>query len=131
MAITKLCREFSEQYPIQLTCSCTNVPQGLDNDIALTFLRIVQESLHNVVKHSEAKNVQVEMTGADEELRLTVRDDGIGFDIQEWKAAKGLGLVSMRERIDSIGGEFAIDSTPGVGTSIRARVHLTIATEPV
>ncbi len=71
------------------------------------------------------------MTGADEELRLTVRDDGIGFDIQEWKAAKGLGLVSMRERIDSIGGEFAIDSTPGVGTSIRARVHLTIATEPV
>ncbi len=44
VAITKLCREFSEQYPIQLTCSCTNVPQGLDNDIALTFLRIVQES---------------------------------------------------------------------------------------
>ena len=69
--------------------------------------------------------VWAEVTGTTEELKLIFRDDGIGFDVQESKPAAGLGLVSMRERIHLIGGEFAIESMPGVGTSILARVPLT------
>ena len=130
VAITQLCREFSEQYSIKVVCACTNIPAKLDNDIALTFLRVVQESLHNIAKHSGAKNVQVEVAGATDELTLSVSDNGAGFDLQESKAAVGLGLISMRERIQLIGGEFAIDSTPGAGTRIRARTPLQVPDPP-
>jgi signal transduction histidine kinase len=102
----------------------------LNNDVALAFLRVVQESLHNIAKHSGAKEVQVELTAA-EDLNLIVRDNGKGFDLQESKAVPGLGLVSMRERMHLIGGEFSIESTPGVGTLIRAGVPLPVATHPV
>ena len=125
VAITKLCREFSEESPIKVTCNCSNIPAKLDNDVALTFLRLVQESLHNVAKHSGANSVQVNLAGTTEELSLIVRDDGAGFDVQKSKTVAGLGLVSMRERANLIGGEFVIDSKPGVGTSIRARAPLT------
>jgi PAS domain S-box-containing protein len=124
VAVTKLCREFSEESPIKVLCNCSNIPPTLDNDVALTFLRLVQESLHNVAKHSGAKSVQVDLTGTSEEISLVVRDDGVGFDVKQLKTAQGLGLVSMRERANLIGGEFVIDSTPSVGTWIRARVHI-------
>jgi PAS domain S-box-containing protein len=124
VAVTKLCREFSEESPIKVICNCSNIPPKLDNDVALAFLRLVQESLHNVAKHSGAKSVQVDLTGTSEEISLVVRDDGVGFDVKQLKTAQGLGLVSMRERANLIGGEFVIDSTPSVGTWIRARVHI-------
>ncbi len=114
VAITKLCREFSEQYPIRLTCACRHIPKDLNNDIALTVLRIVQESLHNIAKHSGAKLVQVDVSGTADELILSVQDDGIGFDVQKTRPGVGLGvglgLVSMRERIYLLGGIFTIDS---------------------
>ncbi len=131
VAITKLCREFSDQYSIKVVCECTSIPAKLDNDMALTFLRVVQESLHNIAKHSAATEVHVDVTGASGELTLTVRDDGAGFDVQQSKAAPGLGLISMRERVHLIGGEFAIDSAPGAGTRIWVRVPSTTASLPV
>jgi PAS domain S-box-containing protein len=131
VAITQLCREFSEQYSIKVVCACTNIPAKLENDIALAFLRVVQESLHNIAKHSGARNVQVEVAGASGQLTLSVCDDGSGFDLQESKAAAGLGLISMRERIQLIGGEFAIDSAPRAGTRIRARTPLQVPNPPV
>jgi len=130
IAIIKLCREFSEQYSIKVVCACSNIPAKLDNDIALTCFRLVQESLHNIAKHSSANNVHVEVTAASGELTLIVRDNGAGFDVQESKAAAGLGLVSMRERVHLIGGEFAIDSTPGKGTCIWARTPVIVANLP-
>jgi signal transduction histidine kinase len=124
VAITKLCREFSEEYPITVTCTCSRIPAELDNDIALAFLRIAQEALHNIAKHSSAETVQVEAIGSDEDLSLCVCDDGVGFDQGASKASAGLGLVSMRERMHMIGGEFAIESTPGAGTRLLAIVRL-------
>jgi PAS domain S-box-containing protein len=130
VAITKLCREFSEQYSIKVVCACTNIPAKLDNDIALTFLRVVQESLHNIAKHSGASDVHVEVTGASGALTLLVCDNGAGFNVQESKAAAGLGLISMRERVHLIGGEFTIDSTPGAGTRIWAQTPLLVNNLP-
>jgi signal transduction histidine kinase len=124
VAISKLCREFSEQYAIKVACDCTGIPAKLDNEIALAFFRIVQESLHNIARHSGASDVHVEVTAASGDLTLTVRDNGTGFDVQESKAAPGLGLVSMRERMHLIGGEFSIESAPGAGTRIWARACL-------
>jgi PAS domain S-box-containing protein len=120
VAISKLCREFSEQYAIKVACDCTGIPAKLDNEIALAFFRIVQESLHNIARHSGASDVHVEVTAASGDLTLSVRDNGAGFDVQESKAAPGLGLVSMRERMHLIGGEFSIESAPGAGTRIWA-----------
>jgi signal transduction histidine kinase len=122
VAITKLCREFSEEFPIKVMCVCSGIPRSLANDIALTFLRIVQESLRNVAKHSGARAVQVEVTGTVGELSLSVRDDGSGFNVEESKRAAGLGLISMRERIYLLGGVFIIDSTVGFGTNVQAVV---------
>ena len=131
IAIIKLCREFSEQYSIKVVCACSNIPAKLDNEIALTFFRVVQESLHNIAKHSGASNVHVEVAAASGEITLIVRDNGAGFDVQESKAATGLGLVSMRERLLLIGGEFDIDSAPGTGTRISARTRLFEVTLPI
>ena len=127
VAISKLCREFSEQYAIKMACTCTNIPANLSNNVGLGFLRIVQEALHNIARHSNAKDVQVKVTGAAEELCLVIRDNGVGFNLREPRTAGGLGLISMRERMHLIGGEFVIDSTPGVGTTIQARVRFPAA----
>ena len=131
VAITKLCREFSEEYPIRISCACRNIPKDLNHEIGLTFLRIVQESLHNIAKHSRAKSVQVEVevVGTAEELSLSVQDDGTGFNFHQ-KTSAGLGLISMQERMYLIGGAFTIDSAIGVGTTVRAQAPLATASSP-
>ncbi len=121
VAVKSLCREFSEQYPIKVECVCREVPEELDNEVALCFLRIVQEALHNVAKHSHASVVYVEVCGLATDLALTISDDGIGFDLNKVRTTVGLGMVSMRERMHLIGGEFTISAKPGKGTKIQAK----------
>jgi PAS domain S-box-containing protein len=122
-AITGLCRRFSEEYHVKVTCECKGLPAGLDNTIALSILRVAQESLHNVAKHSNAKTVQVELSRVARELVLVVRDNGDGFDVQG-RTNAGLGLISMRERVVLVGGQFVIESKPDLGTTVTARVPL-------
>jgi len=121
VAVKSLCREFAEEYRIQVECMCGEVPADLDNDVALGFLRVVQEALHNVAKHSRASRVDVELNAADDELLLTVADNGIGFDMSKVYSTAGLGMISMRERMHLIGGELVINSQPDGGTKIQAR----------
>lgn len=121
VAIRSLCREFSEQYHLKVECVCTDIPPDLDNGVALGFLRVVQEGLHNVAKHSGASQVHVEMNCADGDLVLSVADNGVGFAKSQVRNSAGLGMVSMRERMHLIGGEFTIASGPGEGTRIQAR----------
>ena len=92
--------------------------------IALAFLRVLQEGLHNAVKYSDAKSITVRLTGSDRDLSLEIYDDGVGFDVEGAKLAAGLGLISMRERIHLIGGEFQIWSRAGQGTRITARAPI-------
>ena len=75
--------------------------------------------------HSEAKNCDIYLKGDDHALRLTVSDDGMGFDPLEVRSMPGLGLSSMRERVQLIQGDFAIRSQPGKGAVITVRVPLT------
>jgi len=131
VAVKGLCRETSEQYKVKIDCSCTNIPEELDDDIALCILRVVQEALHNVAKHSHAAVVRLEMAARKGEIALTIEDDGIGFDVDQIRSTRGLGLVSMRERVHLIGGHFKITSTPGHGTKIQARAPLSSTAERV
>jgi PAS domain S-box-containing protein len=123
-AVKSHCRECSEQLRIPIHCSCDHLQEKLDSVIALAFLRVLQEGLHNAVKHSSAKSITVRLNGSDRDLYLEIYDDGVGFDVEAAKLAAGLGLISMRERIHLIGGEFQIWSSPGQGTRITARAPI-------
>jgi two-component system sensor histidine kinase UhpB len=93
-------------------------------DVALACLRIVQEALTNAVKHSGAQNLQVCLRRVDHDVTVSIRDDGVGFDVQLARAramdAESVGLLTMRERAALAGGFFKIDSSPGHGTRVCA-----------
>jgi len=126
VATDHVCRDFVSHYPIQMDCAIENVPNELDQSIALCFYRIIQESLQNVAKHSKARNVIFRLSGERDELRLEIRDDGIGFN-SESRHDGGLGLISMRERMHLIGGSLSIHSKPGHGVRLEARVAIPTA----
>jgi PAS domain S-box-containing protein len=124
VAVKSHCRECSEQLGIPIDCSCDHLEDKLDGMIALAFLRVLQEAMHNAMKHSAAKRITVRLTGSDHYLSLEIHDDGVGFDVEGARLAAGLGLISMRERVHLIGGEFEIWSRPGQGTGVTARAPI-------
>jgi two-component system CheB/CheR fusion protein len=103
-------RYFSERENIQVAFQHGNIPAIVDADAALCLYRVLQESLHNISKHSGAHSAQVTLAGVDGNLRLTVKDSGLGFDKRAIKGKGGLGLRSMEERAHLLGGAFKIHS---------------------
>ena len=86
--------------------------------------RIVQEALGNALKHSGAEHVRVRIRTAGDRLLATVEDDGAGFDPAGAQARRRLGLISMRERAEALGGTLEVRSTPGAGTTIAMEISL-------
>jgi signal transduction histidine kinase len=95
-----------------------NEPTDLSSEVRLGIYRIVQEALHNVVRHSGADEAVVRLETIDDHTRVTIRDNGSGFDPATAIRPTSLGLLSMRERADAIGATFQIVSRPGGGTAI-------------
>jgi signal transduction histidine kinase len=116
-AIASECREMSES-GVLVQFSDVDVPP-VSSDVGLCIFRIVQAALANVVKHSRASSAQVTITGHRDVLVLRIQDGGVGFVADQ--RVEGLGLVSIRERVRSIGGELKVRSAPGQGTVIEAR----------
>jgi signal transduction histidine kinase len=123
------CGDLAKQTGLRIDFSARNVPADLPSAISLNLYRIVQESLHNVVRHSEASGARVELVGEAESLRLTVSDQGQGFAINDAKRT-GLGLVGMQERMRLVRGTIAVTSSPGQGTRVEATVPLSPASVP-
>ena len=123
MAIGHLCENFRQQHGIKIKFSNRQIPKRFPDNVALSLYRVAQECLRNVAKHSEAQVVRIELIGSRKEIRLRVCDSGKGFDPGS-AAGKGLGLISMRERMHLVGGEIFIQSEPSHGTRIEARVPL-------
>jgi signal transduction histidine kinase len=121
-AVRGHCQELLAQ-GVQAHFRHENVPPSLSHDVALCLFRIVQEGLNNVVKHSGVREAAVTLRGTRDGLLLVVADSGRGFD-EKRVAEASLGLLSMRERLRLIGGEFTMSSQPGQGTTIVARVPL-------
>ena len=92
--------------------------ERLAPDVETATYRIVQESLTNARKHGDAKRATVEVIDDGRQVRITVRDDGRGFDPGQRSA--GFGLLGMRERTDLLDGTLTVDSTPGAGATVRA-----------
>jgi PAS domain S-box-containing protein len=118
-----LCRDFSDQHNLQVHFVHHGIPEQVSKDVALCLFRITQEALRNVVKHSGEAAAKVELSGHDDRIELCISDSGAGFSPESAKAASGLGLASMQERLRSVGGQLLVESGPSRGTRIRVRVQ--------
>jgi PAS domain S-box-containing protein len=126
-ALGAFCHEFSNQQNVEVAFAHDEIPRTLSQDISLCLFRVSQEALQNAVKHSGVRHFDVELRCAPDAISLTVHDSGAGFDREGALRTKGLGLVSMAERVKLVGGRFSIDTQPHRGTTIRARVPLSKA----
>ena len=130
MAVKELCRDFSERHQVETHCKCSGVPDHLSAGVSLCLFRVTQEALHNVAKHSRATHIDVEVRGTSKSLYLRISDDGVGFAPNTSEARVGLGLISMRERLHLIGGNFIITSEPSSGARVEATVRMTKTSTP-
>jgi PAS domain S-box-containing protein len=128
-AIRSLCHEFSQQHEVSVQFAEESVPRFLPRDVSLSLFRVTQEALQNALKHSGVNRFSVSLQGTEDEVRLEVIDQGAGFDVEEAKRDKGLGLLSMQERAHLVHGVFTITSTAGGGTRIVVRVPVSAGVE--
>ena len=122
-AAMSFCREISEHSGAVVEFTSTNMPTSLPREVSLSLFRVIQEALHNSVKYSKAKRFEVHLRGMPGEVELEVSDTGVGFDAANLKS-KGLGMVSMQERINFVRGRFSVQSRVGEGTKIIVSVPL-------
>jgi signal transduction histidine kinase len=133
-AVGALHRDYSRP-GLSIAFAHRDVPSDIEHESALCLFRVAQEALANAVKHSHADHIWIQLTGAPSGLELVITDDGIGFDVAN-ASSDGLGLTTMSERVESVGGVFTIQSTPGSGTRLRItvparKVEIHAETKPV
>jgi signal transduction histidine kinase len=123
-AMRGFCKEFGEQQKVEIDFETHDLPSSLSPDISLCLFRVLQEALHNSAKYSGVRNFEVRSWGTPTEVHLTVSDFGSGFDIDAAKAGRGLGLISMDERLKILNGTLSIQSQLKRGTTVHAFVPL-------
>jgi signal transduction histidine kinase len=121
-ALRLLVARHGERTGVSATFNATPPDARAPVEIETACFRIAQEALSNVARHARAGHVEVTLTTQDVALEVTVRDDGVGFNVERLRT--GLGLVGMGERAELAGGRLDIESAPGDGTTLRARFPL-------
>jgi PAS domain S-box-containing protein len=124
VAAKSLCRELSAKQGVDIDFMDENLPLVVPEEIGLCLYRVLQEALQNAVKYSGVRHFEVSLKGLSDEIHLTVRDAGIGFDTDTVMGKQGLGLMSMLERVNLVNGTFSITSTLNLGTEVSVRVPL-------
>lgn len=120
-AVQRACEDLAEASDLVVQCQVKDLPAELAPAVESTCYRIVQESLTNISRHAAASRVDVALTTTETEIHVSVRDDGGGFDPDQ-VGPRSRGLVGMRERVELLGGGLVLDSAPGKGTRVEARV---------
>jgi PAS domain S-box-containing protein len=118
------CGEFGERKRVEIDFRNYPLPTVVPPDVSICLFRVLQEGLHNGLKHSGVQEFQVQLWGASDEIHLTVSDSGAGFDLEAARKGRGLGLIRIEQRLSLLKGTFSIDSQPKRGTTIHARVPL-------
>jgi PAS domain S-box-containing protein len=121
--IKSWCKEFAERQNIKIDFK-SDVCSTLPPEIGLSLFRVLQEALHNALKHSGVRRFEVRLRENLGEVHLAIMDSGKGFEVEEASQGTGLGLTSMRERVRLVNGAISIDSTPMRGTTIDVRIPL-------
>ncbi len=120
-AMRGLCGELSGQKNVEIDFRDENVSESVPADVSLCLFRVLQEGLHNAVRHSRVRHFDVHLRGTGDAVHLTIRDEGVGFDVDAASRGLGLGLTSMKERLKLVGGELVIESQSKRGTTVLAR----------
>jgi PAS domain S-box-containing protein len=124
VALRQQCQEASHAGTLSVRFAARKLPSSIPREVALCLYRVAQESLRNAARHSGADRVSVMLYGVAGGIRLSISDNGAGFDPDAAQSGGGLGHISMRERIRIVHGALTIDSRPGRGTRIVADVPL-------
>ncbi len=114
-------RELSKRTGMAVTVDAESVADDLPEEHKTCIYRVVQEALHNCARHAFARSVRILVVQENKRIRLTVLDDGQGFDSAH---VRGLGLLGMEERVTHLGGRFHLQSEPGRGTELRIEIPL-------
>jgi len=126
-ALKQTVAEWGERTGVRAEFTVTGTAEQLHDEVSATLLRIAQEALSNAARHAHAGRVGVTLSFLTDEVILDIRDDGRGFDPLDLPArthAGGFGLDGMRARAERIAGSLAVESEPGNGTALSARVPL-------
>jgi PAS domain S-box-containing protein len=123
-AAKSVCDEFNRQHNCQVIFSQQKLPSQLTYEVSLSLFRVLQEAVHNAIKHSGAKKINAQLSATSSEVVLTVSDSGCGFDPESPNTQTGIGLLSMRERLALVRGTLNVSSAPRRGTIVQARVPL-------
>ena len=107
-AAKSFCKEQSEQSKVEVQFHHAGIPRNVPKEISLCLFRVLQEALQNAVKHSGVRSFSVHLHGTEDVIDLTVSDVGRGFEEQEAFTRHGLGLISMRERLQLVHGELSV-----------------------
>ena len=114
-------REASKRSGIWVRVAAEEVSEELTEDHKTCIYRIVQEALHNIIQHANARNVRITVTQERDRLLLSVQDDGQGFNPPQ---ERGMGLIGMEERVSALGGRLVVESASGEGTLLRVALPL-------
>ena len=124
--IKSWCNEFGERQKMEIDFE-SDVSSALPLEVGVCLFRVLQEALHNALKHSGVKRIEVQLSEHLSEVHLLVRDPGKGFDVEAAIRSQGRGLTSMQERVRLRSGSIEIQSKPMGGTTIHDRVPLEAA----
>jgi PAS domain S-box-containing protein len=121
----------AERVGFQACLIAEDLPERFDPDLETTCFRIAQEALTNISRHAQANNVEIELRICQPELLLTIRDDGVGFDVDRALAdathGKSFGILGMQERVALLDGKLEINSEDKRGTIVTVRLPLRLA----
>jgi signal transduction histidine kinase len=121
-ALKEVCQQFVDQHHVAIHLTADQLPESLSEQVSLCFYRVAQEALMNAVKHSGTSQVDVSLDCQGQLLRMRIRDYGIGFNPSVRR--KGLGLVTMHERLKMVGGMLRFNSLAGMGTEVEVEVNI-------
>ncbi|MCJ7534571.1 MAG: sensor histidine kinase [Anaerolineales bacterium] len=122
-ALEEFGRDWSQQNAVDLEFMISEIPE-LRTEVEQALFRVTQEGLSNVSRHSQATRVKIKLYTEDTEIVLTIIDNGQGFDLSDVDE-DGIGLSSMQERMQAVGGQLQIESCVGRGTQITTRCPIT------
>ena len=121
------CQQFEKRTGIPIEVDIKFDTQLLNDEIAITFYRILQETLTNIFKHANAKRIWFDIRTDDDNVQMTIQDNGNGFKVKA-SQKKGIGITGMKERMELVGGKLLVHSVSGKGTVITASVPVSILT---
>ncbi|WP_417351629.1 sensor histidine kinase [Flavobacterium alkalisoli] len=116
--IRKMAEKISIPGKLSIEVMAVGFNKRLENTIEIAIFRMVQELSTNIIKHSQATEASIQLTNHDENINIIIEDNGVGFPPAKTHTSDGMGLNTIRKKVEQLGGTFTIDSTPGKGTTI-------------